>query len=77
MWVSNLQPLCSLLGEKEPTAFVTVLWCSSQSKWSPIFCKLLSSPSLVAEIHDAKSKYQHSVTNKNQTEKEKAQTRPI
>lgn len=41
VWVSNQQPLCSLLGEKEPTAFVRGLWWVSQSKWSLIFCKLL------------------------------------
>jgi len=35
------------------------------------------SPSLVADIHYAKSKFQHSVTNKNQAEREKAQSYPI
>lgn len=35
------------------------------------------SPSLVADIHDAKSNFQHSVTNKNQAEKEKSQSYPI
>ena len=38
---------------------------------------LRPSPSPVADIHDAKSKFQHSVTNKNQAEREKAQSYSI
>lgn len=57
MWVSNQQPLFLLLGEKEQLFYGFVVFITVKTVTDALQAALGPSPSLVADINDAKSKF--------------------
>lgn len=74
MWRSNQQPLCSLERKNQLVCYSFVVFITAKMVTDILQTTLSASPSLVVGIHDAKPKFQHSVTNKYQAEREKVQS---